>query len=167
MTIPAGPLNAMQAAAARVTGTFRATGASSALAAVSKAIRPFTEVGQRFAAAEETAKGFAALPKSTQRALTVVTVRCPGNELMLRVVRIPDHLPGARYDKYLIIPKGGVVTYRDDPDGQQRPWFLADHDLSYRLRCRCHREPVTLSPRQLHGESPPPPGIRVLRSMSI
>jgi hypothetical protein len=162
------PLDTVRAAAKRVTGMLRTSGAASMLRAVAKAIRPFTEatrsLGERITAAEETAKALVELPKSTQRALTVITVRCPGDSLLLRVSRIPEHLPGAWYDKHLIVPKPGVVTYRDHPEGRQRPWFLADHDLSYRLRCRCHRRPVTLTPRQLRGESPPPSGIRVLKS---
>jgi len=123
-------------------------------------MRPIVEQAR---AAEETEKALAALPKRTQRELTTITVRCPRNSLLLRVMRIPDHLPGAAYDTHLVIPKAGVATYRDFPNGRQRPWFLAEHGLPYRLRCRCHREPVTLTPAQLRGESPRPHGIRLLR----
>lgn len=75
---------------ARVTGMFRT------------AIRPYTEAARSIAvqrtAAEETAKALAERPKRELRELTVVTVRCPGNELLLRVVRIPEDRQPIRAD---------------------------------------------------------------------
>lgn len=62
--------------------------------------RALLSVRPMFIAAAETEKALAALPKSHLRRLTVIAVRCPKGVLLLQVVRIPDHLPGARYDRY-------------------------------------------------------------------
>lgn len=150
----------------RVTGMFRTGGAASTVRAVDRATRPFTEGMRSLAAqrttAEETAKALAERSKRELRELTVITVRCPGNSLLLRVVRIPDHLPGAAYDGHLVIPSSATMWRLGD--GQQitaRAWFLAEHDETLGVRCRCHPE-VALTLGQLLGESLPPPGIRVL-----
>lgn len=118
-------------------------------------------------AAAETEKALTGLPKRTQRELTVITVRCPGGSLLLRVMWIPDHLPGARYAGHLVLPTS-AATYEGEtehPGGQveTRAWFLNHHEDPFNLRCRCHPG-VILTPQQLRGESPPPPGIRVLES---
>ncbi|MGH8574002.1 MAG: hypothetical protein ACREX8_15725 [Gammaproteobacteria bacterium] len=158
----------------------RMTGTVSALRAIDiigpssteTVLRSFTEhlqplretlrlLGEQQAAAEETEQALAALPKQTLRQLTVTTVRCPAGSLLLRVVRIPDHLPGARYDRHLVIPTS-AVTYGGFGERITAPaWFLADQD-ALDVQCRCHPRPTTLTPQQLRGESSPPPGIRVL-----
>ena len=70
--------------------------------------RALLSVRPMFIAAAETEKALAALPKSHLRRLTVMTVRCPKGVLLL-VVRIPDHLPGARYDRYLVMPSSAAT----------------------------------------------------------
>lgn len=137
-----------------------------AISSVAESSRSMTEamraMGKERAAAEETEKALAALPKHTLRKLTTTEVRCPGNELLVRVVRIPDHLPGAAYDTHLVLPKSGV-TYQF-PDMRHVPakqaWFRADEN-TFDVRCRCHPG-LTLTMDQLRGESPRPPEIRVL-----
>lgn len=121
-------------------------------------------VRQMLTAAEETEKALTGLPKRTQGQLTVITVRCPANSLLLRVMRIPDHLPGSRYARHLVLPTS-AATYETETDhpGEQmdtRAWFLDHHDDPFYLRCRCHPG-VILTPEQLRGESPPPLGIRM------
>jgi len=134
---------------------------------VAKAMRPFTQgmrlLARQRTAAEQTAKALAALPKHTQRELTVVTVRCPGGKLLLRVVRIPAHLPGAAHGRYLVVPGSATRWRLDEQQITARAWFLADHDGTFGVRCRCHPE-VTLTAAQLLGGSAPPPGVSVLAS---
>lgn len=124
-------------------------------------MRPIVE---RARAAEETEEALAALPKRTLRHLTTKDVRCPGNEQLLRVVRIPAHLPGAAYDTHLVMPKSRV-TYQF-PDMRRVPakraWFLGEEN-TFDVRCHCHPG-LTLTMDQLRGESPRPPEIRVLES---
>lgn len=151
-----GLLDAVQAVTARWIGVFRP------LADGMRGVRSFAA---RLIAAEDTATALAGFPKPMLRALTVITVRCPSNELLLRVVGIPDQLPGAPYADYLVIPASGT-TFRtaDERVPMGRAWFLNDDSDSIELQCRCHPRPVTLTPQQLCGESSPPVGIRIQRA---
>ncbi|MGH3935213.1 MAG: hypothetical protein ACRDS1_09595 [Pseudonocardiaceae bacterium] len=115
----------------------------------------------RFHAAEQTEQALAALPGSTQRKLTVITVRCDAGKLLLRVLRVPTYLPGAAHDRRLVVPTSATTWRAGDQLMPASAWFLADHDESLTLRCRCHAE-VGLTRGQLLGESPPPAGIHVL-----
>lgn len=150
----------------RVTGIFGSPAFSALRAATATASMAARSLAERRAAAEETVEALAGLPKRTLRALTM-EVRCVGNELLLRVVRIPPHLPGARYDRYLVIPTS-AVTFRGASDTERitaPAWFLAEHGSeSSEVRCRCHPE-VTLTVEHLRGESPLPPEIRIRGSL--
>jgi len=174
------PLAELSQHTARIFDMFRPSGITAMFRPVAEIIRPVAVdvpviksmgstaevmrvIGKESAAADETAKALATLPKRTQRELTTITVRCPGNSLLLQVMRIPAHLPGAAYDTHLVISKSGV-TYLVHPGGHRHAWFLDGHDLSYLLRCRCRHKPVTLTSERLRGESPTPAGIRLLRS---
>lgn len=171
MTGPAELLAAVQAEGQRLTSIFQrsdaCSGPSFVVAAVAETIRPLTDtmrsLGDQRAAARETGKAMVSLPKGTLRELTVVTVRCPRGSLLLRVVRIPTHLPGAAYSTHLVIPTSATTYQHGDQRITAFVWFLAEHDQTSGVRCRCHPE-VRLSREQLCGESPPPPGIRVLAS---
>jgi hypothetical protein len=131
---------------------------------VAETIRPFTQslrlIARQRTDAEQTAAALAALPKHTQRELTVVTVRCAGNELVLRVLRIPKHLPGIRYDRHLVIPTSAITYRYGDQRVTVRAGFLAELD-SFDVQCRCHPRPVTLTPAHLRGETSPPAGTRI------
>lgn len=115
------------------------------LRATTEAIRAF---GEKRAAAEETAKALAALPTWRRKRLTVITRRCPKGKQLLQVVRIPDHLPGARYDRHLVIPTSATTYKYGDQRITARAWFLVDHDETSGVRCRCHPE-VTFTREQL------------------
>lgn len=163
MSPTSGWLGGFSRRAGRLTGMIRTSGAASTVAAVDNAIRPFTEGMRSLAAqrtaAEETAKALVALPKRTLRQLTTTEVRCPGNELLLRVVRIPAHLPGAAYDTHLVIPSSATTYKYDDQRITVSAWFLAEQNETWSVRCSCRE--VRLTREQLRGESPPPSGIRI------
>ena len=110
----------------------------------------------------EDEKALDDLPERTLKGLTEITVRCRDGKLLLRVVRIPAYLPAAAYDTHLVIPTSATTYQYDNQRITAFAWFLAQHDETSGMRCRCHPE-MTLTREQLRGESPPPPGVRVIR----
>lgn len=135
----------------RVTGMFRT------------ATRPYTAAARSIAAqrtaAEETARRLAERSKRELRYLTVIMVHCTGNELLLRVVRIPDSMPAAAYGRYLVIPRSGVTFRFTDERVPAKAWYLSEEG-SFDVQCQCHPRPVTLTPEQVRGVSALPAGIR-------
>lgn len=144
-----------------VTGIFRTAGTAPAVMA--QATRPFTEVvrslGERVTAAEETAKALTTMPKRMRHGLTVITMHCLGDELLLKVFLIPTHLPGAAYDTHLVVPTSAVTYQHEDERVTARAWFLGEDAGTFGVRCRCHPE-VRLTADQVRGVSAPPLGIR-------
>jgi len=143
-------------------------GMASMVRAMDVAMRPFAEglrrlrsVAERISAVRETEKALIDLPRSSLRRLAMITMRCSGkdNHLLVRVVRIPRYLPGARYDRYLVMPSASATYAYGDQRITEPAWFLSDLK-SFDVQCRCHHRPVTLTRDHLRGESPPPSGVR-------
>jgi hypothetical protein len=142
-------------------------GIASMVRATDAAIRPLVEgmraLAETAEAVKVTEQALADLPPGALRRLTVTTVRCPAGKLLLRVVPIPTYLPAAGYDTHLVIPTSATTYQHGDQRITAFAWLLGEHDTTSGVRCRCHCE-VTLSRKQLCGETPPPPGTRVLQS---
>lgn len=137
----------------------------SALWAVTEPLRRMIEstrsFAERLSEVGETEEALLNLPERALKELTVVTVRCTKkNELLARVVCIGDYLPGARYDRYLVMPSASATYAYGDQRITEPAWFLSDLK-PFVVQCRCRSRPVTLTREQLRGESPPAGGIRV------
>lgn len=152
------PLDAVNRGGRTVRVEFRPSG----LPALAEGVRRLRSFAERVSAVRETEEALLNLPERTLKGLTVVTMRCTGkkNDLLVRVVRIPHYLPGARYDRYLVIPSASATYAYGDQRITEPAWFLSDLK-PFVVQCRCRSRPVTLTREQLRGESPPPPGVRV------
>jgi hypothetical protein len=129
---------------------------------LAEGMRRLRSVAERLSAVRETEEALLNLPERVLKELTVVTVRCTGkkNELLARVVCIPHYLPGARYDRYLVMPSASATYAYDEQRITEAAWFVSDLK-SIDVQCRCRSRPVTLTRDHLRGESPPPPGVRM------
>jgi hypothetical protein len=168
MTRPTRPRDPVTGGGRKVVVEFRPRGLPldmfSALWAVTEPLRRMIEstrsFAERISAVRETEEALMGLPKCLLRRLTVKTVRCPRNELLVRVVRIPRALPGARYDRYLVIPASATTYQSGDQRITESAWLLSERE-SCDVQCRCHPRPVKLTREQLRGESRRPRSSRV------